>query len=114
MTHGELIKRIKKLEAQESRSKLLRASEPPAKDAELVACKVRDPLTWLQHHTQTKDPHWREAARVPRKVIVSADVVVRTFRGEQKGRSQQPMARPVMREKLLQPSRGRFRKFDRF
>src|SRR5208282_2635417 len=25
---------------------------------ELDAC---DPLTWLQRHTQTKDPHWREA-----------------------------------------------------
>ncbi len=27
---------------------------------------MRDVLTWLQHHTQTKDPHWREAkARSP-------------------------------------------------
>jgi hypothetical protein len=61
MTQGGIIKRLEKLEAEERRSKLLRAKEPPAKDAELVACKVRDPLTWLQHYTQTKDPHWREA-----------------------------------------------------
>lgn len=25
-----------------------------------VAEKVRDPLNWLQHHTKTKDSHWRE------------------------------------------------------
>ena len=61
MTQGELAKRIEKLEAEDRRSKLLRAEERPAKDSELVARKVRDPLTWLQYHTQTKDPHWREA-----------------------------------------------------
>lgn len=61
MAHADLRKRIKELEAEDRRSKLLRAKKPPAKDAELVAGKVRDSLTWLQHHTQTKDPHWREA-----------------------------------------------------
>jgi hypothetical protein len=61
MAHGELVRRIEKLEAEARRAELLRAEEPQAKDAELIACKVRDPLTWLQHHTQTKDPHWREA-----------------------------------------------------
>jgi hypothetical protein len=61
MAQRGLIKRIEKLEAQEKRSKLLGAKEPPAKDAELAARKVRDALFWLQHHTQTKDPHWREA-----------------------------------------------------
>jgi hypothetical protein len=60
MAHGDLIKRIEKLEQEDRQSKLLRAKEPGARDAELVARKVRDPLTWLQHHTQTKDPHWRE------------------------------------------------------
>jgi hypothetical protein len=61
MTHSELAKRIERLEAEERRFKLLRAKERPAKDWELVARKIRDPLTWLQHYTQTKDPHWREA-----------------------------------------------------
>src|SRR5436309_1522730 len=28
--------------------------------SERVKSKVRDPLHWLQHHTETKDPHWRE------------------------------------------------------
>jgi len=28
---------------------------------ERVADMVRDPLMWLQQHTQTKDSHWREA-----------------------------------------------------
>jgi hypothetical protein len=60
MSDGVLIKRIEKLEAEARRAELLGAKEPPAKDAELVA-KVRDPLNWLQHYTQTKDPHWREA-----------------------------------------------------
>jgi hypothetical protein len=27
----------------------------------MVREKVKDPLIWLQNHTQTKDPHWREA-----------------------------------------------------
>ncbi len=27
----------------------------------VVQEKVKDPLIWLQNHTQTKDPHWREA-----------------------------------------------------
>ncbi len=61
MAQRDLIKRIEKLEAEERRSKFLRAKERPAKDSELVARKVRDPLTWLQHYTHTKDPHWREA-----------------------------------------------------
>lgn len=31
-----------------------------------VADKVKDPLNWLQRHTQTRDPHWREAgAKTP-------------------------------------------------
>jgi hypothetical protein len=61
MAHGDLVKRLEKLEAEERRAKLLRAKERPAKDAALVARKVRDVLTWLQHYTYTKDPHWREA-----------------------------------------------------
>jgi hypothetical protein len=65
MTHGDQLtrieKRVEKLEQEERPSKFLRAKGPQAKDAELVARKVRDPLFWLQHHTQTKDPHWREA-----------------------------------------------------
>ena len=27
----------------------------------MVQEKLKDPLTWLQRHTKTKDPHWREA-----------------------------------------------------
>jgi len=64
MAHSDQIKLIKKwlekLEQEDRQSKLLRA-KPEARDVELVTSKVRDPLTWLQHHTQTKDPHWREA-----------------------------------------------------
>jgi transposase-like protein len=30
-------------------------------DEALVRKAVADPLIWLQHHTQTKDSHWREA-----------------------------------------------------
>jgi hypothetical protein len=29
--------------------------------SQVVQEKVKDPLIWLQNHTQTKDPHWREA-----------------------------------------------------
>jgi len=64
MAHGDLIKlikRIEELEQEDRQSKLLGAKEPEARDAELVAGKARDPLIWLQHHTQTKDAHWREA-----------------------------------------------------
>lgn len=39
----------------------LRAEEPSSDLSLSVESKVRDPLTWLQHHTKTKDPHWREA-----------------------------------------------------
>jgi hypothetical protein len=64
MAHGDVIKlkkRIEEMEQEDRQSKLLGAKEPEARDAELVAGKVRDPLIWLQHHTQTKDAHWRDA-----------------------------------------------------
>ncbi len=40
----------------------LRQNEQVRQDAHHVALQmVRDPLIWLQQHTQTKDNHWREA-----------------------------------------------------
>ena len=55
------------MEAEARRqAKLRRAKEPSLDLSEPVESKVRDPLYWLQRHTQTKDPHWREAgARSP-------------------------------------------------
>lgn len=48
---------LRKTEAQSSSSE---------EDAAFAATATRDPLTWLQNHTQTKDPHWREVgARSP-------------------------------------------------
>jgi hypothetical protein len=31
-----------------------------AEDKSTVAEKLRDPLTWLQHHTRTHNPHWKQ------------------------------------------------------
>lgn len=33
----------------------------PGVQSAYVRDAVRDVLNWLQHHTETKDPHWREA-----------------------------------------------------
>jgi hypothetical protein len=62
MTHKALSKRIAKLEAadQRRRAELPRAKELSLSPSESVERKVRDCLNWLQHHTETKDPHWRE------------------------------------------------------
>ena len=61
-TERELTERVAKLEAEAPpRTQLHRAKEVSVSDSERAARKVCDPLHWLLHHTQTKDPHWREA-----------------------------------------------------
>lgn len=61
MAHKALVKRIETLKAEMVRwDKNLRASEPLSDLPDRVKTKVRDPLHWLQQHTQSKDPHWRE------------------------------------------------------
>jgi hypothetical protein len=37
------------------------SSRKRQKERQKIEDLVSDPLTWLQSHTQTKDPHWREA-----------------------------------------------------
>jgi hypothetical protein len=62
MTDQQLMRRLAKLEAQEKLRPQLRCSEKPSlANSERTAQKVSDPLIWMQGHTQTKDPHWREA-----------------------------------------------------
>lgn len=62
MTGRELMERIAKLEAQANPgTQLHHTKEATVSDSERAAQKIRDPLHWLLHHTQTKDPHWREA-----------------------------------------------------
>jgi hypothetical protein len=61
VTRQATIKRLQALEVKkERRDAHLRANEPPTDRSDRVRRKVADPLYWLQHHTQTKDPHWRE------------------------------------------------------
>ena len=56
-----LRKRIETLEAEARHGiNLLRGNEPVSDLSDRVQRKVRDLLYWLQHHTETKDPHWRE------------------------------------------------------
>src|SRR5260370_42630291 len=57
-----LMKRLEKLSAEtKRRDRRLCANETSPDLSDRVKSKVRDPLDWLQHHTETKDPHWREA-----------------------------------------------------
>jgi hypothetical protein len=61
MTEQQLMKRVAKLEAQARlRAQLDRAKKPSVANSERIPQKVSDPLIWLQRHTKTKDPHWRE------------------------------------------------------
>jgi len=54
------LKRLQELEAKLGRrGKHHRVSEPSSDLSDRVRLKVRDALYWPQHHTQTKDPHWR-------------------------------------------------------
>jgi hypothetical protein len=60
----EITRRLDNLEEQKYRTQTLHESSPDVSDA--VKRKIHDVLDWLQHHTQTKDPHWREVgARSP-------------------------------------------------
>jgi len=62
MAYQALMKRLEKLSAEmKRRDKRLRANETSPDLSDRVKGKVRDPLNWLQHYTETKDPHWREA-----------------------------------------------------
>ena len=56
----ELQRRLEELEKSTRPAQLLQAGEPAPDLLDVVKQKVRDPLHWLQNHTQTKDPHWRE------------------------------------------------------
>jgi hypothetical protein len=59
------MKRLEKLNAEARRlDKGLGANEPSPEMSSRVQDKVRDPLYWLQQHTETKDPHWREVGAV--------------------------------------------------
>jgi len=61
MTLEALRKAINELRAETRRGGgCLRVNEPSADLSDRVKRKVRDPLNWLQRHTETKDPHWRE------------------------------------------------------
>jgi len=61
MTLRALRKLVDELTTEVRRGdKCLRANEPSLDLSDPVERKVHDPLHWLQHHTQTKDPHWRE------------------------------------------------------
>lgn len=57
----ELERRLEGLEKTTRSIPLLQAGEPTLDLSDCVKRKVCDPLDWLQKHTQTKDPHWREA-----------------------------------------------------
>src|SRR5438067_7984873 len=66
MTEEQLFKSIKRMQSELTQARLLSSKELTDKSAELPNRKVQDPLNWLQHHAQTKDPHWREVgARSP-------------------------------------------------
>jgi len=64
-----------------------RVSEPSSDLSDRVRRKVGDPLYWLQHHTETKDPHWRE---------VGAPSPYRTF-------PDKPYFRPIIEALLREP-----------
>jgi hypothetical protein len=84
----ELTRRMEKLEAETlRRTKLLSANDPTDNPADLVERKIRDPLNWLQRHTQTKDPHWRE---------VGADSPYRPF-------PEKPYFRPIIETLRREP-----------
>ena len=62
MSRQSLMKRVEKLSAEtKCRDKRFRAKELSPDLADRIKGKLRDPLNWLRHHTETKDPHWREA-----------------------------------------------------
>ena len=66
MTEEQLFKSIKRMQSELTQARLLSSKDLTDKSAEILNPKVVDPLNWLQHHTQTKDPHWREVgARYP-------------------------------------------------
>src|SRR5882672_12149184 len=55
------LKRLQELEVKTGRrDKHNSVSEVSADLIARVRDKLHDPLNWLQYHTQTKDPHWRE------------------------------------------------------
>lgn len=58
---SKMLKRLRALEAKAGcRVHALHCTQSLPQLSESVRSKVADPLHWLQHHTQTKDPHWRE------------------------------------------------------
>lgn len=61
MTLHSIRRGISKLTEEARRNgKHFPVKELSSDPTERVKSKVRDPLHWLQHHTETKDPHWRE------------------------------------------------------
>ena len=61
MTRRAIMKRLQELEVKAGcRDEHLRATKTSTDLSDRVRLKVRDALYWLQHYTQTKDPHWRE------------------------------------------------------
>ncbi|MGA2426674.1 MAG: hypothetical protein ABSG07_21955, partial [Terriglobales bacterium] len=62
MTLEAIRKQIEALKAEtKRRNQLLREDNCSPNLYDSVELKILDPLNWLQNHTQTKDPHWREA-----------------------------------------------------
>lgn len=60
--HSSFKRSIDKLSAEVKRqNKRLRTGDGPRDLPNPVRSKIGDPLNWLQHHTKTKDPHWRKA-----------------------------------------------------
>jgi len=61
MKRHEIRKRLQALKAAEGSQRESLPAHALSPDLfDRVKLKVHDPLDWLQHHTQTKDPHWRE------------------------------------------------------
>jgi len=61
MSLRALRKQVNELRAAMTRQdQRLRANKPSPDLSDGVERKLRDPLNWLQQHTQTKDPHWQE------------------------------------------------------
>jgi hypothetical protein len=80
MTLEAMRKQIEALKAETKRgNQLLRADNSSPNLYDSVELKILDPLNWLQNHTQTKDPHWREAGAkspyrpFPDKPLLPAD-----------------------------------------
>ena len=61
MTLHSIRREISKLTAEARRNGSHFRAKESSDVNERVNSKVRDPLHWLQNHTETKDPHWREA-----------------------------------------------------